>query len=493
MDFSSSKRLAKELVKMRLVDKERARECLRLLDSSRRKGADLLQVLLDQHVLTPFQVESIKRLDTGILILGGNKLLYANAAGSFARVYRAERIEDGKTVGVKVLRQRWVNDPATVDLFRREAELGQKLKHPNIVPIFDIGHEGENHFFTMDFVQGGNLKDFVQIRKQIEPIETVKYAMDMARGLEYALNQGVTHRDLKMTNVLFSVDGVAKLIDFGLATDEEMIKRHGDVGIQQALEYSTLEKGTGAPRNDPRSDLFFLGTIMYEMMLGQPPYPRTRSREERKQITRYRNIRPLSDAMPACPRHVSSIVDRLLHINPDERYQSPGEVLQDLTTAYHRLTKETGSNPSVAGQSKAGAPSVSYSTILCVEKRNKEQDLLRDYFSHHGYRVLMMADAGRAAQRVQNDPPALLLLMALNSNEDSNGEYNQLIETAAGQKVPMLVVVPDMNTSLEVPENKENLIHICTQPMSLRKMRTELKSLAKEHGIALQLKSKNRS
>ena len=492
MNFSSPKRLAKELVKMKLVDKEQARECLSLLDSSQRKGADLLQVLLDHHVLTPFQVESIKRLDTGILVLGGNKLLYANAAGSFARVYRAERIEDGKMIGVKVLRQRWVNDPTTVDLFQREAELGQKLKHPNIVPIYDIGHEDDNYFFTMEFVQGGNLKDFVQIRKQVDPLETVKYTIDMARGLEYALNQGVTHRDLKMTNVLFSVDGVAKLIDFGLATDEEMLKRHGDTGIQQALEYSTLEKGTGAPRNDPRSDLFFLGTIMYEMILGQPPYPRTRSREERKQITRYRNIRPLGDAMPACPRYVSGIVDRLLHINPDERYQSPTEVLGDLSAAYQRLAKESGSGVALAAGTRSDSSLDSFSTILCVEKRTKEQDILRNYFSHHGYRVLMMSEASRATVRVQNDPPSLLLLMAMNSDRESLQGYNQLLASAVRQKVPMLAVVNDDSSELHVPAGGANIISICPQPISLREMRAEIKSLAKKNGLELQLKSNSR-
>ncbi|MBL4884288.1 MAG: protein kinase [Planctomycetaceae bacterium] len=169
---------------MRLVDKQQARECLRDLNSGHQTGANFLQVLLDQHVLTPFQVESIKKMDTGILVLGNNKLLYANAAGSFARVYRAENLEDGRAVGVKVLRHRWTNDPDTVSLFQAEAKMGQKLKHPNIVPIFDIGHEGGNHFFTMDFIQGGNLRDFIQIRKQVEPHETIKYAIDMARGLE---------------------------------------------------------------------------------------------------------------------------------------------------------------------------------------------------------------------------------------------------------------------------------------------------------------------
>lgn len=487
MDFSSSKRLARELVKMRLVDKQQALECLRALDSSQRKGSDLLQVLLNQHVLTPFQVESIKKLDTGILVLGGNKLLYANAAGSFARVYRAENLDDGRTLGIKVLRQRWVNDPDTVDLFEQEAKLGQKLKHPNIVPIYDIGHEAENYFFTMDFIQGGNLRDFILIRKQVEPHETVKYTMDMVRGLEYALSQGVTHRDLKMTNVLFSVDGAAKLIDFGLATHEEILQKHGEAGIQNALEYSTLEKGTGAPRNDPRSDLFFLGTIMYEMLLGQPPYPRTRSREERKQITRYRNIRPLSDAMPACPRYVSDIVDRLLHINPDERYQTPTEVLRDLMEADRRLREE---NANLQPVGTPGSLSVSYSTVLCVEKRTKEQDILREYFSNHGYRVLMMSNVERATQRLVTDPPTLLLLMALNLRQsDAETEaYNQLIDSAVEQQVPILIVVPDLDHKLEVPEGMQDLIRICPQPVSLRHMRTELISLAKEQDIDLHLK-----
>ncbi|MBR9804175.1 serine/threonine protein kinase, partial [bacterium] len=171
--------------------------------------------------MTPFQAESIRKLDTGLLILGGNKLLYPNASGSFARVFRGENLDTGEMVAVKVLRNRWNNEPDTIDLFQREAELGQKLKHPNIVSIYNIGFEEGYHFFTMEFVEGGSLRDFVQIRKSIAPLETLKYSIDIARGLEYALKFGVTHRDLKTTNVLFSVDGKAKLIDFGLATDDD--------------------------------------------------------------------------------------------------------------------------------------------------------------------------------------------------------------------------------------------------------------------------------
>ncbi len=487
MDFSSSKSLARELVNIQLITKEQANLCLRKLDRAHRTGSDMLQVLLEQNVLTPFQVDSINKLDTGLLILGGHKLLYPIASGSFARVFRSENLETGQIVAVKVLRNRWNNDPDTIDLFRREAELGQRLKHPNIVPIYEIGYESGNHFFTMEFIQGGNLRDFVQIRKQIEPLETIRYAIDMARGLEYALGFGVTHRDLKMTNVLFSMEGVAKLIDFGLATDEELLKKVGDGGVQHALEYSTLEKGTGAPRNDPRSDLFFLGTILYEMLLGQPPYPRTRSREERKQITRYRNIRPLESALPHCPRCVTDIVTRLLHINPAERYQSPTETLVDLVQAQQQLRRdtraETGGAALPSRQEGSSSP-----TLLCIESRNREQDILREYFSRHGYRVLMFSDLARAVKRVETSPPQLLLYLVTQSlDEEHRRELKKLLQSLDDQRVPAVIVLPQAIPKDELGPYDANRIEILPQPMPLREIRTRLAALAEGRGLSISL------
>ncbi len=484
MDFSSSKSLARELVHLRLITKDQANFCLRQLDRAHRTGSDMLQALLDNNILTPFQVDSIKKLDTGLLVLGGNKLLYPIASGSFARVFRSENLDTGKTVAVKVLRNRWNNDPETIDLFRREAELGQRLKHPNIVPIFEIGFEEGNHFFSMEFIEGGNLKDFVQIRKQIAPLETVKYAIDIARGLEYALSFGVTHRDLKMTNVLFSMDGAAKLIDFGLATDDELLKQIGDGGVLHALEYSTLEKGTGAPRNDPRSDLFFLGTIMYEMLLGQPPYPRTRSREERKQVTRYRNIRPLSEALPSCPRSVTQIVERLLHFNPAERYQSPTEALTDLVRAQQQLQRESGSSGGTpAGQnSSGGRPAGSTHMLMCIESRPREQDILREYFTRHGFRVLMLSDLSRAIRRVTEDPPQFLVYLVTNSlSAEHRTELQKLLQAVSTRQVPSVIVLPDEQQQQSFTEADKNYTELHAQPMLLRDIRNRLSAIAARH------------
>ncbi len=492
MDFSSSKGLAKELVRMRLITKDQANACLRKLGAKNRTGSELLDVLVETSTLTPFQAESIKRLDTDILVLGGNKLLYPNAAGSFARVFRAENLETGKTVAVKLLRHRWNNDPETIDLFRREAELGQKLKHPNIVPIYEIGEEAGHHFFVMEFIEGGNLKDFVQIRKQIEPLEAVKYTIDIARGLEYALTLGVTHRDLKMTNVVFTVDGTARLIDFGLATDDDLLEKVGEGGVQTALEYSTLEKGTGAPRNDPRSDLFFLGTILYEMLLGQPPYPRTKSREERKQLTRYRNIRPLHEALPSCPRDVSFIVERMLTINPNDRYQSPTELLKDLNAAKAKLMQEAAGKPSPMNRvSSNGSKELS---LLCVERRTREQDILRDYFTRHGFRVLMISDPDRALGRLATNPPDLFLCMATVHGEEEMPEvYQELINVAASRQIPSVIMVPDAEITHEVPAGSEKTLQILQQPMALRVMRNHLKEVAQAAGLTSPAEEKTTS
>ena len=244
-------------------------------------------------------------------------------------------------VGLKVLRQRWAVNPRIVRLFRREADLGKKLIHEKIVPIYDVASQGESHYFTMEFVEGGNLRDFLNIRKKLSPIEATRCLIDLADGLDYAACMGVTHRDLKLTNVLMSTKGVAKLVDFGLAGDEVMDSEAGGDSLQRALEYATLERGTNAPPNDPRSDLYFLGGIYYELLTGVPPYPRTHSREERKQFTRYSSIRPIRSVDPNVPKGVVEIVERLIKIHPEQRYQSAGLVRTDALNVLAELEGRT--------------------------------------------------------------------------------------------------------------------------------------------------------
>lgn len=483
MENRAFRSLVKDLVRRELVSKAQIEECLPELTRKEERGKELLKVLMSKQYLTPFQVERIKRLDIDTLVLGGHKLLYENAAGSFARVYRGQTIKTGQTIGLKVLRNRWAEDKDTVELFRREAQIGQGLKHDNIVPIYDVGEERGQYFFTMEFVEGGNLKDFIKIRGKIEPLEAIRYVTDMARGLEYALSKGLTHRDLKTTNVLMSSTGVAKLIDFGLAADDEIVKKVGDHKFQQALEYTTLEKGTEAPKNDPRSDLFFLGAIFYEMLAGTPPYAKTKSREERKQISRYRDLKPLLVTDPTCPAMVADVVERLLHINPSERFQSPTDLINELIMLRQRLT--IAANEKKAGNSGANM----MPTILCVETRDKHQNVLRDYLGKRGFRVLILSNPDRAVARLETNPPQCMVMMG-DSIEQIEHHYKLAFNLAAKSNVNLLLVLGSQQQQMVARLPHSETARIVVQPIALRDLRQEIENLI---GHADQQESKSDS
>lgn len=399
----------------------------------------LLQKLESRGFLTGYQVKQVERGEWDTLVIGNFKLLYRNAAGSFARVYRAVDLRNGKMVGLKLLRQRWLKDPAALRDFAREAEMCKALIHENIVPIYDIGRQGDQHYFTMEFIEGGNLRDFLDIRKKLSPKEAAKCVLDIAQGLSYALGKGVTHRDMKLTNVLMSTSGVAKLVDFGLGgvTDESK----GDAGesLQRAIEYGTLEKNTGAPRNDPRSDLYFLGVIYYELLTGEPPYARTRDRSERGQFSRYQNVRSIREVDPTLPEAACRIVERLMQLNPNLRYQTPGEAVPDLQAAVAELPGAAVETTRPVAPTAPKGPLLP--TVMCIESRMKQQDMLREYFTKHKFRVLVLSDLQRGLLRVRSNPPDSVVVMAEGLGEDSLQGFSEL--QAANGTLPMVLVVPE--------------------------------------------------
>ena len=177
MSSQQTDELCRTLARLQLVEKTPLEECLRQLPPGA-EISDLLRQLENKHLLTSFQVMRLQKGDIDGLVLGRYKLMYRNASGSFARVYRAGSLDDGRMLGLKVLRQRWAEDPRTVASFHREAELGKKLKHKNIVPIYEVGSQGDYHYFTMDFIVGGNLRDFINIRKTLSPVEATQAYAD---------------------------------------------------------------------------------------------------------------------------------------------------------------------------------------------------------------------------------------------------------------------------------------------------------------------------
>ena len=438
--------------------------------------ADALQLLERQQLLTSLQTGRILKGETEGLVLRNYKLLYRNASGSFARVFRAADVETGRMVALKLLRDRWVDDPRAVAGFQREARICQQFRHPNVVPIFEIASEGRFHFFTMEFVEGGNLRDFLKIRKLLNPIEATRCLLHICLGLEYAISEGATHRDLKLTNVLMSSDGIAKLVDFGLAGAESPGQAGSSDEVQRALEYASLERGTNAPRNDPRSDLFFAGAIYYELLTGQGPWERTRDREERLLLSRYTSVRPLAQIAGHLPQICIRICEKLMQVSPSSRYQSASEAVKDLQEAMRNLGGDDN-----AGHGDINPLQIDVKPdfrILIVDDQQKRTTALTEYFERHGFHVRVIASPQNAYENLKSNPPDGILFLADKLSAEVLQIFPQVQAYGRAQQVPCLAVFPEhdrAHVSARISSTRYGTTMF--QPVTLRDIRNHFEEI----------------
>ncbi len=396
--------------------------------------------LVRHELLTSYQLERLLRGDRQGFFYGSAKILYQVGAGSFARVYRATHVETNATIAVKVLRSRYSADAEKCKAFRREGEMGRLLRHPNIVAIEDVGQQNNTSYITMEFVEGQTLRELVRIRGAVDLPRAVDILGQMLAGLEYAHRRGLTHRDLKASNVLVSALGQAKLVDFGLAGVDADTgdKSLGKMEQPRTIDYATLENLSGMKDDSQRSDIFFLGTIAYLALAGKPALKETRDRAERSDPRRYTSIVPLHTAAPEVPRDVVDAVNRMLVIDPMERWQAVSDIrraVEPLIEKYRAgalpATGKTGEAPSAAA---AAAPALSgpkpggKGTLMVVEAGEKPQDVLRKLFTGLGYRVLMTENPERALGRFSAIPaPADCLVVSAQGLGDAALEaFNKL-------------------------------------------------------------------
>jgi hypothetical protein len=270
----------------------------------------------------------------------------------------------------------------------------------------------------MDFVEGQNLRDYVTAHGKLKLIVALELARDLASGLDYALKKGISHRDLKLSNVLLSARGQAKLVDFGLAgvhgeaDDDE--PAGGNYG-PRSVDYAGLEKMTNVPRNDRRSDLYFLGCMLYHMIAGVPPLFETRERMKRMSSRRFREVAPLTNHVSGLPHRVVILVNRLMDLNPEARIQMASQALIELENVIEgvRSGREKAYDESQSqqeaedyarqlGQKTEGSDR----TIMLVDSGVKVQDLFRDKLKEVGYRVLILTNPQMALGRFRDLDPA---------------------------------------------------------------------------------------
>jgi tRNA A-37 threonylcarbamoyl transferase component Bud32 len=381
----------------------------------------LLRALERKGYLTPWQGSKLVKGDTDGYFLGGYRVLYRIAAGSFGRVYRADNPRTGEVVAVKVLRKRWAEDARKIELFEREGKVGLSMVHPNIVRILAVNRDPASgqYYIVMEFVEGGNLRDFLAIRKKLEPPEALRLLEETTHGLAHALSQGLTHRDLKPTNILISSSKTAKLVDFGLA---ELAGGAREVGgeIDRTVDYAGLEKATGVKAGDPRSDIYFLGCTFHEMVTGRPLLTVTREARARMQRHRFEITGQLRRDDPDLPPPIFSLLNRMVRFDPTERFQSYEQIIDAVQQV--KVELEGGSRQSASG---AGPK-----TVFVVEQNAKFQDAFRNRLKARGYRVLISMHAAQAVSRYQQQPYDALIVNCVTSERAGLDAYEQVLREA---------------------------------------------------------------
>ncbi|MDD3469041.1 MAG: serine/threonine-protein kinase [Thermoguttaceae bacterium] len=417
-------------------------------------GEDFLNAATRRNFLTPYQVERLLSDQPTGLFYGDYKILYFVGAGTFGRVFRAVHRITGEMVALKVLRQKYSDDPEAAKQFIEEGNLGKKLQHPNIVAIREVHTSRSEHYFVMEFIEGSNLREFLKIRGTLSPIEAVRMTLGIARGLEFASKFGVTHRDLRLSNVLVSSTGEAKLLDFGLAAME---KSDSDDFTSRTVDYAALENSTGAPRDDRRSDIFFAGAILYHLLAGESAYEETKGRSQRVDPDRFKKMEPIQKRLPDIPISVATVVQRAMALDPNKRYQTPGEFADDLQNVLTRLEQlEQGDTSSVEVDDTALATPVApvqveakcRGTFFVVESDPQFQDLFRNGFRKNRLRVILTSDPQRGAERIQQSPTlvACALFSTHKLGRAAFDAFNSLKDELATQEVPAILLLDEKHS-----------------------------------------------
>jgi serine/threonine-protein kinase len=281
-----------------------------------------------------------------VVRMGKYEVVQHIATGGMGAVYRARDTESHREVALKVLFPEMAKKPAMLERFKREARSAAKLDHENIVSVHEFGDCNGMWFLAMEYVPGVDLHDHVKKVGPLDPEEARLIILQGARALRHAYEQGVVHRDVKPSNFLLTRRGDrphVKLTDFGLAReldgDDFRVTRAGTtVGT---IDYMSPEQARDSGRADTRSDLYSLGCSWFHLLAGDPPFPKGGLGERLIKIM-HDEPPDVRDLNPFVSGECAAIIDKLLRKDPAERYQSAGELIDELLALEGRTAARPG-------------------------------------------------------------------------------------------------------------------------------------------------------
>jgi len=251
--------------------------------------------------------------------------------GGMATVYKAKCHVLNRFVAVKVLRDEFTTDEEFVKRFNTEAQSAASLTHPNIVSVYDVGSEGDLHYIVMELIKGKTLKDIINEDGALSWKWSVNVAIQIASALETAHKNNIIHRDIKPHNIIITEDGIAKVTDFGIAkaVSNSTITAFGTtIG---SVHYFSPEHAKGG-FTDPKSDLYSLGVVLYEMITGKVPFNADTPVSVALKHMQEKPVEPI-EINASVPKSVNDIVMKAMQKDINLRYQTATEMLRDLSRA----------------------------------------------------------------------------------------------------------------------------------------------------------------
>lgn len=288
-------------------------------------------------------------LEPGAVFAGRYVVRGEVGRGGMGTIYRALDRETGEEISIKLINPDIAADRKAVDRFRNEVRIARRIVHKNVCRMIDLGRADGVHYLTMEYVPGEDLKSLVRRAGRIDPGTAIGYARQICLGLAEAHRIGIIHRDLKPQNVMIEASGNVRILDFGLARSAETC---GATSIGMVLGtpgYISPEQADGR-EVDPRTDIYSLGVLLYEMLTGRLPIegPTPLDVFHKQRAEPARDPRDLEPAVPAA---LARIVLKCLERDRESRYRTVEDVLRDLDSiGKSAMEGPAGQEPLLAGR-----------------------------------------------------------------------------------------------------------------------------------------------
>ncbi|MBN1808912.1 MAG: protein kinase [Planctomycetes bacterium] len=267
------------------------------------------------------------------IAIPGYEILDTIGRGGMGTVYKVRQVSMDRVVAAKVLHADLCKDANFINRFVQEARAAGRLSHPNIIHVFDVDKLDDRYFFTMEYVDGGNVKRAIKDQGKLGVARAGHMILQAARALAYAHSQGVIHRDVKPDNMMLTRDGEVKLADLGIARTFEEPSADGERSskVYGTPHYMAPEQALGK-KVDARADVYSLGASFYHMLTGRTPFTGSTVTEVLKAHVQ-EALPPITEYAEDVPEGVCHVCERMMAKKPEKRYQNMEEVVADLEKA----------------------------------------------------------------------------------------------------------------------------------------------------------------